>query len=376
MKIVVSPDSFKGSLTATEAGQVIVRSIKEFDSTIETVLLPVADGGEGTLEPLISATEGKRVYVEVKDPLGRSIRAEYGILGDGKTCVIEMAKASGLTLLLDHERNPLTASTFGTGELIRHALDEGYRKFVIGIGGSATNDGGTGMLRALGMKFRNEVGEEISQGAGSLQSLHEIDDTEFDVRIADSHFVIACDVDNPFIGSNGATAIFGPQKGVTPEQVVYIDKNLANLANKIESLTGIALHDRPGAGAAGGLGGAFLAFFPVTLKPGIEVVLEAINFHQQIEHTDFIITGEGKSDLQTLAGKAPIGIAGVAKSKNIPVILISGFIAQDSMLALSTHFDLLVSVTDDSVSQQESIEKAEHYLGIRTTETMFKLLQK
>ena len=301
MKIVVSPDSFKGSLTATEAGQVIVRSIKEFDSKIETVLLPVADGGEGTLEPLISATEGKRVYVEVKDPLGRSIKAEYGILGDGETCVIEMAKASGLTLLLDHERNPLIASTFGTGELIRHALDEGYRKFVIGIGGSATNDGGTGMLRALGMKFRNEVGEEISQGAGSLQSLHEIDDTEFDVRIADSHFVIACDVDNPFIGSNGATAIFGPQKGVTPEQVVYIDKNLANLANKIESLTGIALHDRPGAGAAGGLGGAFLAFFPVTLKPGIEVVLEAINFHQQIEHADFIITGEGKSDLQPLA---------------------------------------------------------------------------
>lgn len=376
MKIVVSPDSFKGSLTATEAGQVIVRSIKEFDSTIETVLLPVADGGEGTLEPLISATEGKLVFVEVNDPIGRPIRVEYGILGDGETCVIEMAKASGLTLLLDHERNPLIASTFGTGELIRHALDEGYRKFVIGIGGSATNDGGTGMLRALGMKFLNEVGEEISQGAESLQFLHDIDATEFDLRIADSHFVIACDVDNPFIGPNGATAIFGPQKGVTPEQVESIDKNLANLANKIESLTGIALHDRPGAGAAGGLGGAFLAFFPVTLKSGIEVVLEAVNFHQQIEHADFIITGEGKSDLQTLSGKAPIGIASVAKAKNIPIILISGFIAPDSILALSTHFDLLVSVTDDSVSQQESIENAEHYLGIRTKETMFKLLQK
>ncbi|MFZ0577055.1 MAG: glycerate kinase, partial [Psychrobacillus psychrotolerans] len=292
------------------------------------------------------------------------------------TCVIEMAKASGLTLLLDHERNPLIASTFGTGELIRHALDEGYRKFVIGIGGSATNDGGTGMLRALGMKFLNEVGDEISQGAESLQSLHEIDATEFDLRIADAHFVIACDVDNPFIGPNGATAIFGPQKGVTPEQVESIDKNLANLANKIESLTGIALHDRPGAGAAGGLGGAFLAFFPVTLKPGIEVVLEAVNFHQQIEHADFIITGEGKSDLQTLSGKAPIGIASVAKAKNIPIILISGLIASDSILALSTHFDLLVSVTDDSVSQQESIENAEHYLEIRTKETMFKLLQK
>lgn len=376
MKIVVSPDSFKGSLTATEAGQVIVRGIKEFDSTIETVLLPVADGGEGTLEPLISATEGKLVFLEVNDPIGRLIRVEYGILGDGETCVIEMAKASGLTLLLDHERNPLIASTFGTGELIRHALDKGYRKFVIGIGGSATNDGGTGMLRALGMKFLNEVGDEISQGAESLQSLHEIDATEFDLRIADSHFVIACDVDNPFIGPDGATAIFGPQKGVTPEQVESIDKNLANLANKIESLTGIALHDRPGAGAAGGLGGAFLAFFPVTLKPGIEVVLEAVNFHQQIEHADFIITGEGKSDLQTLSGKAPIGIASVAKAKNIPVILISGLIASDSILALSTHFDLLVSVTDDSVSQQESIENAEHYLEIRTKETMFKLLQK
>ena len=376
MKIVVSPDSFKGSLTATEAGQVIVRSIKEFDSTIETVLLPVADGGEGTLEPLISATMGKLVFVEVNDPIGRSIRVEYGILGDGETCVIEMAKASGLTLLLEHERNPLIASTFGTGELIRHALDEGYRKFVIGIGGSATNDGGTGMLRALGMKFRNEVGEEISQGAESLQSLHEIDATEFDLRIADAHFVIACDVDNPFIGPNGATAIFGPQKGVTPEQVESLDRNLANLANKIESLTGITLHNRPGAGAAGGLGGAFLAFFPVTLKPGIEVIMEAVNFHQEIEHADYIITGEGKSDLQTLSGKAPIGIASVAKAKNIPVILISGLIASDSILTLSSHFDLLVSITDDSVSQQESIENAEHYLGIRTKETMFKLLQK
>ena len=376
MKIIVSPDSFKGSLTATEAGQVIVKSIKELDPTIETVLLPVADGGEGTLEALITATKGEIVYVDVKDPIGRTIRVEYGILGDGETCVIEMAKASGLTLLLDHERNPLIASTFGTGELIRHALDEGYRKFVIGIGGSATNDGGTGMLRALGMKFLNEVGEEICQGVESLQSLHEIDATEFDLRIADAHFVIACDVDNPFIGPNGATAIFGPQKGVTPEQVESIDKNLLNLANKIESLTGIALHDRPGAGAAGGLGGAFLAFFPVTLKPGIEVVMEAVNFYEEIEHTDIIITGEGRSDLQTLSGKAPIGIASVAKAKNIPVILISGFIASDSISALSTHFDLLVSVTDGSVSQQESIENAGHYLAIRTKETMFKLLQK
>lgn len=375
MKIVVSPDSFKGSLTATEVAQQIGGSIKEINASIETVLLPVADGGEGTLEPLIVATGGRTIFVDVHDPIGRPIRVEYGVLGDGETCVIEMAKASGLTLLQEHEKNPLIASTYGTGELILHALDNGFRKFVVGIGGSATNDGGTGMLRALGMKFQDQVGHELSQGAESLSNLYEIDISQFDPRIAEAHFVIACDVDNPFVGPNGATAIFGPQKGVIAELVEPLDRNLEILANEIESITGISLHNLEGAGAAGGIGGAFLAFFPVELKPGIEVVMEAINFREQIKGADFIITGEGKSDSQTLSGKAPLGVANAAKEQNIPVVLISGYIEPKSMLNLSSYFHLLVSVADGTISQEESIGNAAHYLGIRTKETMEKLLK-
>ncbi|WP_342600299.1 glycerate kinase [Psychrobacillus sp. FSL H8-0483] len=376
MKIVVSPDSFKGSLTATEAAQEMVAAMNEINPMIETVLLPVADGGEGTLEPLIIATNGHTVHLEVQDPLGRPIRVEYGVLGDGKTCVIEMARASGLTLLEEHEKNPLEASTYGTGELIRHALDSGYRKFVVGIGGSATNDGGTGMLQALGMKFRNRDGEALPQGPQSLRDLYEIDVTTFDKRIEECHFIIACDVDNPFIGPNGATAIFGPQKGVTPDLVETLDQNLLHLANNIERLTGITLHNRAGAGAAGGLGGAFLAFFPVELKPGIEVVMEAINFHKQIEGADFIITGEGKTDNQTLSGKAPIGIANAAKKKGIPVILISGFIEEESFSELSTYFYKLASVADSEISKEESIRNAAFYLRLRTKETMQLIIEK
>ncbi|MGE7622651.1 glycerate kinase [Viridibacillus sp. NPDC096237] len=283
MRIVVSPDSFKGSLTASEAANAMAAAIHEINSDIETVLLPVADGGEGTLEPIVEATNGQIITVKVQNPIGRLVEAEYGILGDGETCVIEMAKASGLTLLANDERNPLITSTYGTGELIRHALDAGFRKFVIGTGGSATNDGGTGMLNALGMKFLNTDGQELKLGAGALSTLYKIDDSSFDERIKVSEFVIACDVNNPFVGANGATEVFGLQKGVMPEMVQQIDYNLTILADKIEAMTGVALHNEPGAGAAGGIGGAFLAFFPVQLKPGIEVVMTAINFHSQIQ---------------------------------------------------------------------------------------------
>ncbi|MEI4769532.1 glycerate kinase [Psychrobacillus sp. FJAT-51614] len=376
MKVVISPDSFKGSLTATQAAFEIAEGIKEIDSSIETVLLPVADGGEGTLEPLIISTNGKTIHVEVHDPIGRLIQVEYGVLGDGETCVIEMAKASGLTLLQENEKNPLIASTFGTGELILQALDHGYRKFVVGLGGSATNDGGTGMLQALGMKFLNKDGLEIKPGAEGLKDLVEIDLSDFDIRIQESHFILACDVDNPFVGTNGATAIFGPQKGVTPDLVDKLDQNLLNLANRIEDLTGISLHSQPGSGAAGGLGGAFLAFFPSELKPGIEVVMNAIDFLQQIEGADIIITGEGKSDLQTLSGKAPIGIANAAKTKDIPVILLSGFIEQASISALSSYFYKLASVADGTISQEDSIQNAAHYLRIRTKEMMGSILGK
>lgn len=376
MKIIVSPDSFKGSLTAMEAAREIAEGIKEVNPMIETVLLPVADGGEGTLEPLVMATNGHTVEVDVHDPIGRKISALYGVLGDGETCVIEMAKASGLMLLKEDEKNPLIASTFGTGELILHALDHGYKKFIIGIGGSATNDGGTGMLRSLGMKFLDEFGHELLEGAEALAKLHKIDSTNLDKRIGESHFILACDVDNPFIGPNGATAVFGPQKGVTTELVDELDENLFHLANKIEEEIGIELHNKPSAGAAGGLGGAFLAFFPVTLKPGIEVVMEAIDFKAQIEDADFIITGEGKSDIQTLSGKAPIGVANVAHEMSVPVILLSGFIEEASKEQLSTYFYQLASVVGGTISKEESMEKADYYLRCKAKEMMQSIMEK
>lgn len=374
MKIVISPDSFKGSLSALEAAQEMDKAIKEINPSIETVLLPVADGGEGTLDALIAATHGSITQVEVHDPLGRLIQVDYGVLGDGETCVIEVARASGITLLEEKEKNPLVASTFGTGELILHALNLGYKKFIIGLGGSATNDGGTGMLRALGMKFLSKNGEELASEPRFLNDLYEIDDTAFDTRVKECHFKIASDVDNPFVGLKGATVIFGPQKGATPNMCKELEENLVHLANKIEEVTNISLHNLSGAGAAGGLGGAFLAFFPVHMKPGIEVVMEAINFQMQIEDADFIITGEGKSDQQTLSGKAPIGIAKIANKHGIPVILISGFIEPESIPDLSTCFTKLVSIVNTSISVEESLRRPSYYLRERLKETMESLV--
>ncbi|WP_397539947.1 glycerate kinase [Rummeliibacillus pycnus] len=374
MKIIVSPDSFKGSLSATDAAKVMAEAIHNVDETIETVLLPVADGGEGTLNSLVNATNGKIKLVRVQDPLGRMISAEYGILGDEETCMIEMAKSSGLTLLSQGERNPLTASTYGTGEIILHALNAGYRKFVIGIGGSATNDGGTGMLRALGMKFLDTQGMELAEGAEALQCLEKIDTSNFDERIKASQFVIACDVNNPLVGPNGATTVFGPQKGATEEMVKAIDANLNHLADLIEKETGIALHQKAGAGAAGGIGGAFLAFFPVHLKPGIDVVMTAIDFEGHLQSASYVLTGEGKSDLQTLSGKAPIGIAKLAAKHHVPAVLISGYVEGESRKQLANYFIEIASVANKQVSSEESIANAAFHLKQRTYETVQRLL--
>lgn len=375
MKIVISPDSYKGSLSATEVARAISNAIHEVSTSVETVLLPVADGGEGTLEPLVIATGGRFITATVQNPLGKEIEAVYGVLGDEETCVIEMARASGLTLLSQDERNPLKTSTFGTGELICHALDQGFRKFIVGIGGSATNDGGAGMLRALGVKFMNKVKEEIPDGGGSLVSLEELDISGLDKRIQGSQFILACDVDNPLLGKKGSTAVFGPQKGVTTQMENQLESGLTNLANKIAEVTGVRVHQMPGAGAAGGLGGAFLALFPVQMKSGIEVVMEAIQFEKQIQDADLIITGEGKTDKQTLSGKAPMGVALAARKRGIPVLLISGFIEEESKGDLSTYFSKLISIVDHSVSVEESLKNPIHYLTARTKETMQAILK-
>ncbi|CAM3192281.1 glycerate kinase [Filibacter tadaridae] len=366
MKVILAPDSFKGSLTALEAAKAMATGIHEFDSFIHTVLLPVADGGEGTMKSLVDATNGKIVYVDVQDPLGRPIKAGYGVLGDGETCIIEFAEASGLMLLTASERNPMEASSFGTGEVIKHALNDRYRKFIIGLGGSATNDGGAGMLQALGMRFLDIAGMELPIGGEGLFNLQRIDNSNFDKRIASSEFILACDVKNPFVGSTGASAVFGPQKGASSEMVKLLDRSLTQFADIVEKLTGISLHSKKGAGAAGGAGGAFQAFFGCTMSQGIDVVLNAISFDAHVKSANLILTGEGKTDVQTLSGKTPFGVAKVAHRESIPIILISGAVDEECRESLMSMFDEIHALTDDSVSSEEAIEHAFHLLQKKT----------
>lgn len=375
MKVIIIPDSFKGSLTASQAAKAMAEGVYEYDPSITSVLLSGADGGEGTMKSLVEATDGHTKSVFVQDPLGRKKEAEYGVLGDGETCVIELAEASGLLLLSETERNPLMTTSFGTGELIRDALDSGFRKFIIGLGGSATNDGGMGMLRALGMEFKNKEGFEIPGGGGALSELIEIDGTHFDKRILASDFIIACDVENPFVGPDGASAVFGPQKGATPEMVETLDGNLRKFANLVKDCTGISLHNKKGAGAAGGAGGAFQAFFQGQMKQGIEVVLDAISFEKHIQNADLILTGEGKTDIQTLSGKTPFGIAKVAKEKEIPVILISGTLEKSCKKDLSHIFTELHSITDKQISSEESMNDAYRLLRMKTWYVMEEYLK-
>ena len=365
MKVIISPDSFKGTMSSVDAAATIEMALKQLNDTIETVCLPVADGGEGTLEALVAATNGRFVETTVLDPIGRDIQACYGLLGDGKTCVIEMAQASGITLLTKEELNPMKATTIGTGQLIDHALRSGYRHFIIGIGGSATNDVGLGMLHALGVKFLDEHLQPLPIEVSSLEKLHTIDTSEMNELILHSQFTIACDVDNPLVGERGATAVFGPQKGVMQEQIKQFDHYLTCFANVVEKEKGVRLHDYPGAGAAGGIGGALKAFFPTTFKKGIDVVLEALQYDAHLQNAQLVITGEGKSDIQTLAGKAPMGIALKAKEYNVPTVLVSGVIDQDATKELQQLFAHVISVVGDDITPRDSLGDPASCLGER-----------
>ena len=374
MKVIISPDSFKGTLTALEAAKSIENGIKQANKKIETEIIPVADGGEGTLDALISATNGVYYTAGVLNPLGKEIQAQYGVLGDGSTCVIEMAQASGITLLHNTERNPRIASSFGTGQLIKDALDKGFRNFIICIGGSATNDGGVGMLRALGLRLLDEDGHEIEKSIDGLFSLTSLDFTHWNTQISEATFSIACDVDNPLIGPSGASAVFGPQKGITANEVSHFDQALAHWADIVEREKGIRLHNYVGAGAAGGLGGALFAFLNAQFNQGIELVLNAINFKERIQGTQYIITGEGKSDFQTLHGKAPIGVCHCAKEVNIPTILLSGHIEKHDREMLSLLFQQVVSVVNESTTTEMAMENASHFVTQRAYELFTNLI--
>ncbi|MFT9846299.1 glycerate kinase family protein [Aneurinibacillus sp. REN35] len=370
MKIVIAPDSFKGSISAQEASLAIEQGIKRVLPDAKTVLVPVADGGEGTMDSLVAATNGKMIEHSVTGPLHTPVHAAYGILGDQETCVIEMASASGLCLVPVEQRNPLLTTTYGTGELIKRALDAGCRRFILAIGGSATNDGGCGMLQALGMRLLDKNGVDIGFGGGELTRIAEINDEDFDPRIAQSEFLIAADVQNPLIGPHGAAYVFGPQKGATPEMVERLDDALTHWANLIESKTGIRLHERPGAGAAGGIGGAFQAFFPGGMKRGIDMIIEHTALGEKLDGAALVFTGEGQIDFQTASGKTPMGVAQEAQKQGIPVIVLAGSIGSGIHTLYEHGIHSVHSIVTAPMTLEEAIERAAELLSFTAEQVL------
>ncbi len=363
MKVIIAPDSFKESLSALAVANAIEKGFRDIFPEAEYVKIPMADGGEGTVQSLVDATNGRIVTTEVTGPLGDRVQAFFGMLGDGKTAVIEMAAASGLHLVPREKRNPLVTTTRGTGELILAALNEGAERIIIGIGGSATNDGGAGMIQALGGRLLDRYGKEIGPGGGCLSELADMDLSGLDARLNRVKIEVACDVDNPLTGANGASAIFGPQKGATQEMVETLDRNLQHYADVIERVLGKQVKDIPGAGAAGGLGAGLLTFSQAELKRGVEIVLETVHFSERIQGASLVITGEGRIDGQTIFGKTPIGVAKAAKRYQIPVISLAGSLSDDSELVLSHGIDALYSVVPGVIPLEKALENAADYVA-------------
>ncbi|WP_032093628.1 glycerate kinase [Necropsobacter rosorum] len=329
MKFVIAPDSFKESLTALEVAEAIEIGLKKIFPAAEYVKIPMADGGEGTVQSLVDATQGKMINVEVCAPLGNNVSAFFGLSGDNQTAIIEMAAASGLHLVPSAQRNPLKTTSFGTGELIRAALDLGVKKIILGLGGSATNDGGIGMLQALGAKFLDKQNKQIGFGGEHLSEIKTIDLSELDPRLQDIELDVACDVNNPLCGNTGASAIFGPQKGATAAMIEVLDNALRHFSHLVENQYGLNIRDKPGAGAAGGMGGGLLLLPKVRLKSGVKIIIDTLNLTEVVKDADMVITGEGRMDGQSVLGKTPIGVAQTAKAFNKPVIAIVGSLRED-----------------------------------------------
>ena len=344
MRIIVAPDSFKGSVSALGVAEAMERGIHAVFPGAQVLKVPIADGGEGTVEALVAATGGKLMHSAVQGPLGAPVRAHWGISGDGTTAFLEMASASGLPLIPREQRDPCITSTYGTGQLLKAALDAGLRRIVIGIGGSATNDGGTGMARALGARFLDAQGADLPEGGAALARLAQIDLSDLDPRLAEVSLLVACDVDNPLCGPRGASAVYGPQKGATPEMVTELDAALGVFATVATAATGRDMALQPGAGAAGGLGAGLLFFTPARLRPGVAIVLETTGFEALVQGADLVITGEGRTDFQTAMGKAPVGVAAVAKRHGVPVVCLSGGLGVGADEVLAHGIDALASI--------------------------------
>lgn len=362
MNILIAPDSFKDCLSAMEVAIALARGIQKILPDTICTLLPLADGGEGTVESVIDATGGEKVKLQVKDPLMREVSSFYGITGDGRTAVVEMAAASGIELLKENERDPWITSTFGTGQLIRDALDRGVKKILLGIGGSATNDGGAGMAQALGVQFNGKFGVISVQGGGALREVEQIQMEDLDRRVKQTEIVVACDVSNPLTGPQGASAVYGPQKGADGEMVQELDGNLAHFAQLIRDQLGKEISEVPGAGAAGGLGAGLMAFLDARLVRGFDMIASVVGLEEKIRETDLVITGEGKMDSQTRFGKTPFGVAQLARKEGKPVIGVAGTLEEDASALYELGFDLLLPIQEKPGDLESSLRDGEQLL--------------
>ncbi len=355
MKIVIAPDSYKGSSSALEVANSIENGIRKFCKDSIIIKIPVADGGEGTVDALVRGTNGRYEEVEVVGPLGDKVLAKYGVL-NGDLAVIEMAAASGITLVDKKNLNPLITTTYGTGQLIKAAMEKGLRKIYVGLGGSSTNDGGIGMAQALGVSFRDKFGHEVGYGGGELDNVHEIDCSSIHPLLKETEIMVISDVQNPLCGENGASNIFGPQKGATEETIKILDDNLRHFGEKIMEYTGIDIIDTPGAGAAGGLGGGLVAFCNATIYSGIDKVLDITDIDRHLLDADLVITGEGRIDGQSIFGKVPVGVAKRAKEYDIPVIAIVGSVGDGACEVYSHGIDMIIDIIDQPMTLEESMK--------------------
>jgi glycerate kinase len=394
MMILIAPDKFKGSLTALEAARAIGRGIKRSDPEAETILLPLADGGEGTVDAVIHATGGIKKEIIVSGPLGTPIKTYFGIIDSthgprtihpthdsqlmthGSTAIIEMALASGLQLIPEEKRNPLLTTTYGTGELITAALDARCKRIIVGIGGSATNDAGMGMVQALGVKFYDKDNREQITGNGKdLKNIRRIDKSGLDPRIKDTEFVVASDVKNPLYGPEGAAHIYAPQKGATPEAVEELDKGLRNFAMVVKDDLDLDVASIPGSGAAGGLGAGLIVFTGAKIVYGIDLIMELVGFFEKARDADLVITGEGKIDEQSFFGKVISGVSGSAKKAGVPVVAVGGQVTVEEQDLKKHDIDLVYSLVDGVVAPDYAMQNAAKLLEDKTTQMYYRLKQ-
>lgn len=375
MKVVVAIDSLKGSLSSIEAGNTIKSAILSVKPDASVIVKPLADGGEGTTDAFIEGLGGEKTELSVTGPLGAPVNAYYGYLPQTNTAIMEMASAAGITLIPENEKNPLLATTYGVGEMIRHAIGKGCRNFIIGIGGSATNDGGIGMLKALGYSFLDENGQDIGEGGQALSKVMSIDASHICPELSECNFQVACDVNNPLCGSNGATYIYGPQKGVTEEMKEELDRGMAHFAQITEHVLNNHFSEAEGAGAAGGLGFALLSYLNARLTPGIELILEAIELEKEVQDADIVITGEGRLDHQTAMGKAPVGVARLAKKYGARVIAFAGSVTKDAGACNEAGIDAFFPIVRGVTTLEEAMKPDNARANMAATvEQVFRLL--